>query len=131
MKSVTMARLARAGRRLMALLVMVSLSYAAWVACASGTATTSQMACCADHHDHCDMVDATGRCCTSEHRTDHQFLVASKVLLTVKADASVLLPAVHSSARILLASSPLATRAPAAPPPVLTLPHLLNVVLLI
>jgi len=131
MESVTIARLNRAGSRAMAVLLVVSLSYAAWAACAGGAATTSQMACCADHHGDCDMSDATGRCCMSEHQSDNQFLLASKVSLTVKVDSFALLPAVHSSARIVFASFPFATRAPADPPPAPALSHLLDVVLLI
>ncbi len=55
-------------RRLTASGLAGGLVLMAWSACASGAMTMSEMVCCAEHHDGCEMAGMAESCCgTAQH----------------------------------------------------------------
>ncbi len=58
-------------RRLTASGLAVGVVLMAWSACASGAMTMSEMVCCAEHHDGCDMAGmGGGSCCGTDQHSD-------------------------------------------------------------
>lgn len=121
----------RFGRRLLAAALVAAFSGSAWSACASGTLTASQMVCCAEHHDECDMANMTESCCSTDERT------RIEILKPERADET-LVPATYLSVAALelrdvpvslLAASYMEPRTSSRSPRLR--PHLLHAVLLI
>ena len=57
-------------RRLTASGLAVGVVLMAWSACASGAMTMSEMVCCAEHHDGCEMAGAAESCCATDQHAD-------------------------------------------------------------
>ncbi len=57
--------------------LLVSLGFNVWVACAGGAELMGQMACCA-HDQQCAEQMSAGRCCTADKQADKQFVPATK-----------------------------------------------------
>ena len=58
-------------RRLTASGLAVGVVLMVWSVCASGAMTVSEMVCCAEHHDGCEMAGMGGRsCCGTDQHAD-------------------------------------------------------------
>ena len=64
--------------RLAVPVLLVSLGFTAWAACAGSTELMGQMACCAAHDQECAEHRSAGRCCTTDKQLDKQFVPATK-----------------------------------------------------
>ncbi len=64
--------------RLAVPVLLVSLGFNAWAACAGSTEPMEQMACCAAHDQQCAEHMSAGRCCTTDKQRDKQFVPATK-----------------------------------------------------
>ena len=58
--------------------LLVSLGFNVWVACAGGAELMGQMACCAAHDQQCAEHRSVARCCTTDKQLDKQFVAATK-----------------------------------------------------
>lgn len=63
--------------RLAVPVLLVSLGFNVWVACAGGAELMGQMACCA-HDQQCAEQMSVARCCTTDRQADKQFVPAAK-----------------------------------------------------
>jgi len=63
-------------RRVIGSWLAVSLSVMALSACTGGPMTMSEMVCCADHHDECDMAGQGESCCGPDLQSDMGVLAA-------------------------------------------------------
>jgi hypothetical protein len=74
--------LVRITRRFTGSLVAVSLTLMALSVCASGPMTITEMVCCAEHHDDCQMAGQAGSCCTPDFGSDMGALAAERSVTT-------------------------------------------------
>ncbi len=58
--------------------LLVSLGFNAWAACAGSTEPMEQMACCAAHDQQCAEHMSADRCCTTDKQLDKHFVPATK-----------------------------------------------------
>ena len=119
-------------RRVIGSWLAVSLSVMALSACTSGPMTMSEMVCCAEHHDDCEMAGQAESCCAPDLQSDMSVLAAERTDTTYAADAasqSAVLPT-----PLAAALSPVHTSACGETSSLLSIrsrPDLLNTVLLI
>ena len=64
--------------RLAVPVLLISLGFNAWAACAGSTEPMEMMECCAAHDQQCAEQMSAGRCCTSDNQLDKQFVPATK-----------------------------------------------------
>ncbi len=125
--------LVRIARRFTGSLVAMSLTLMALSVCASGPMTITEMVCCAEHHDECNMAGQRESCCGPDLQSDmgmlapehpdtvQAFPAASQIMIAVT-DAADALSTVSNSARTDARDAAHHTRPQ---------PHRLNTVLLI
>ncbi len=64
--------------RLAVPVLLASLGFTAWAACAGSTEPMEQMACCAAHDQQCAEHRSVARCCMTDKQLDKQFVAATK-----------------------------------------------------
>lgn len=75
-------------RRVIGSWLAVSISVMALSACTSGPMTMSEMVCCADHHDECEMAGQAESCCAPDLQSDMGVLAAERTDTTYATDAA-------------------------------------------
>ena len=120
-------------RRVIGSWLAVSLAVMALSACTSGPMTMSEMVCCAEHHDECEMAGQGESCCAPDFQSDMGVLAAERSETThvasVASQIAVTQPHQVDALSTLLASAfvePLSAHYGAR-----SRPFLLNTVLLI
>lgn len=95
------------GNRVLAAVLVAAFSVGAWSACASGTLTASQMACCAEHHHDCEMANMAESCCSTDERADIEMLKperADDTLVSATPHLATVLKTPHGPSSLFAAS---------------------------
>ena len=95
--------LVRIARRFTGSLVAVSLTLMALSVCASGPMTITEMVCCAEHHDDCQMAGQAESCCAPDFGSDMGALAAERSVATHVAsmDSHMVATQPHQAAALL------------------------------